>query len=205
MRRWAVQRSRAMRSSPRNEALDGRMTKTPGGESCGGWRSDHEWRRSVGDAWGTRCSGRSRAPARLGPQWGSSMRWANRRSISTRRMGSCDSRFGLRGSTDTPKARLQSGAQRLPSRPTAPAENGGLRALPIPKVTQSPLVCALCCFPLASPALAARVGKQKRPLRAALNRLNSMRDFGAGEGIRTLDPNLGKVPEGPTPGYPATR
>jgi hypothetical protein len=28
---------------------------------------------------------------------------------------------------------------------------------------------------------------------------------GAGEGIRTLDPNLGKVPEGSTPRYPTAR
>ena len=28
---------------------------------------------------------------------------------------------------------------------------------------------------------------------------------GAGEGIRTLDPNLGKAPEGSTPRYPAPR
>ncbi len=35
--------------------------------------------------------------------------------------------------------------------------------------------------------------KQKRPRRAVLIRLKSWRDFGAGEGIRTLDPNLGKV------------
>ena len=35
--------------------------------------------------------------------------------------------------------------------------------------------------------------KQKRPRRAVFNCLKSLRDFGAGEGIRTLDPNLGKV------------
>ena len=29
--------------------------------------------------------------------------------------------------------------------------------------------------------------------------------FGAGEGIRTLDPNLGKVPDGSTLGYPTVR
>ena len=29
--------------------------------------------------------------------------------------------------------------------------------------------------------------------------------FGAGEGIRTLDPNLGKVPERVSPGYPILR
>ena len=35
--------------------------------------------------------------------------------------------------------------------------------------------------------------KQKRPQRAAFIRLISLRKSGAGEGIRTLDPNLGKV------------
>ncbi len=35
--------------------------------------------------------------------------------------------------------------------------------------------------------------KQKRPLRAALNSLAFPGKIGAGEGIRTLDPNLGKV------------
>jgi hypothetical protein len=48
------------------------------------------------------------------------------------------------------------------------------------------------CFPHASPDLVARAGKQKKPRGAALNSLNSLRKFGAGEGIRTLDPNLGK-------------
>ena len=35
--------------------------------------------------------------------------------------------------------------------------------------------------------------QQKRPRRAALNSLIFLMNFGAGEGIRTLDPNLGKV------------
>ncbi len=35
--------------------------------------------------------------------------------------------------------------------------------------------------------------KQKRPRRTVFNRLISLRKSGAGEGIRTLDPNLGKV------------
>jgi transposase len=47
-RRRPVRRSRARRSSPRNEALDSRMTTWRGGESCGGWRSDRGWRRSAG-------------------------------------------------------------------------------------------------------------------------------------------------------------
>jgi hypothetical protein len=35
--------------------------------------------------------------------------------------------------------------------------------------------------------------EQKRPRRTVFNRLISLRKSGAGEGIRTLDPNLGKV------------
>ena len=51
MRRWRVRRSRAIRSSPRNEALDSRMMTMPGEESCGGWRSDRGWRQIAGDVW----------------------------------------------------------------------------------------------------------------------------------------------------------
>jgi hypothetical protein len=49
--------------------------------------------------------------------------------------------------------------------------------------------------------------KQKRPRRAVLIFLKSLRDFGAGEGIRTLDPNLGKVViglSGAIPFHPTT-
>ena len=35
--------------------------------------------------------------------------------------------------------------------------------------------------------------KQKRPRRTVFNTLIFLRKSGAGEGIRTLDPNLGKV------------
>ena len=76
---------------------------------------------------------------------------------------------------------------------TTQAENRGFRALSVPKVAENPLHCAFRCFPPASPALAAGSGKQKRPRRAVFIRLKSLGDFGAGEGIRTLDPNLGKV------------
>ena len=58
---------------------------------------------------------------------------------------------------------------------------------------ESPPLFAFCCFPPASPAFVLGSGKQKRPRRAALIHLKYLRDFGAGEGIRTLDPNLGKV------------
>ena len=47
--------------------------------------------------------------------------------------------------------------------------------------------------------------KQKRPRRIAFNLAILIIKSGAGGGIRTLDPKLGKVPEGSTPGYPAAR
>jgi hypothetical protein len=52
---------------------------------------------------------------------------------------------------------------------------------------------AICCFPHASPALVFGAGKQKTVPRDCSKPLISLRKFGAGEGIRTLDPNLGKV------------
>jgi hypothetical protein len=48
------------------------------------------------------------------------------------------------------------------------------------------------CFPGASPAPARWAGKQKTAPKDRFNTLNSLRKSGAGEGIRTLDPNLGK-------------
>jgi hypothetical protein len=52
---------------------------------------------------------------------------------------------------------------------------------------------ALCCFPHASPALMFGAGKRKTVPRDCSKPLISSRTFGAGEGIRTLDPNLGNV------------
>ena len=61
------------------------------------------------------------------------------------------------------------------------------------------------CFPGASPARTRWAGKQKTAPKDRFNALISLRKSGAGEGIRTLDPNLGKAPEGSTPRYPAPR
>jgi hypothetical protein len=52
---------------------------------------------------------------------------------------------------------------------------------------------AFCCFPHASPVLVFGAGKQKTVPRDCSKPVISLRYFGAGEGIRTLDPNLGKV------------
>jgi hypothetical protein len=64
---------------------------------------------------------------------------------------------------------------------------------PMPEAAVDPLQYAFCCFPHASPISKTGAGTQKRPRRVVLKSLKILRDFGAGEGIRTLDPNLGKV------------
>ncbi len=102
-------------------------------------------------------------------------------------------RLDLRGSTEASKARALDGARRLASRPVVQAENSGLVDLAMPKAAQSPLPYAFCCFPPASPALVPGAGKQKTAPKDRSKHLISPGKFGAGEGIRTLDPNLGKV------------
>jgi hypothetical protein len=69
----------------------------------------------------------------------------------------------------------------------------GFGALPMPNVAVRPLRHASCCFPHASPISQSKAGKQKTALKDRSKPLISLRKFGAGEGIRTLDPNLGKV------------
>src|SRR5271156_4052206 len=83
------------------------------------------------------------------------------------------------------------------------AGSDSFRALSMPKVAASPLRHASCCFPHASPVSQTGAGKQKARRRTLFIRLISLRKFGAGEGIRTLDPNLGKVvPPGASGGNP---
>ncbi len=65
-------------------------------------------------------------------------------------------------------------------------------AIPMPEAAAGPLQHASCCFPHASPVSSTGSGKQKTAPRDRSKPLISMRQFGAGEGIRTLDPNLGK-------------
>ena len=50
---------------------------------------------------------------------------------------------------------------------------------------------AIVCLPLAYPESERRQGKQGIPANDLPNYLNFAGIFGAGEGIRTLDPNLG--------------
>jgi hypothetical protein len=66
----------------------------------------------------------------------------------------------------------------------------------LPKVAESPLSSALCCFPPASPVFVPAAGKQTKSSTDASDSLIVLKNFGAGEGIRTLDPNLGKIEGG---------
>ena len=102
-------------------------------------------------------------------------------------------RFGLRGSTDAPKASPLGGEELLALRPAMQATNDGLVVLPLPEAAHSPLLHAFFCFPPASPIPASWAGKQKTaPMGRSKPRI-SLKESGAGEGIRTLDPNLGKI------------
>ena len=63
----------------------------------------------------------------------------------------------------------------------------------MPNVVESMLDYAFWCFPHASPALTSGAGKRQTAPKDRSKSLISLRKIGAGEGIRTLDPNLGKV------------
>ena|SRR5487761_809005 len=66
-------------------------------------------------------------------------------------------------------------------------------AIPMPTAVARPLQPASRCFPHASPVSRTGAGKQKTAPKDRSKRWIFLRKFGAGEGIRTLDPNLGKV------------
>ena len=69
----------------------------------------------------------------------------------------------------------------------------GLERRHMRRATESPLRFAPVCFPPASPAFASGAGKQKTTPKDRSDLLICLKKFGAGEGIRTLDPDLGKV------------
>ena len=99
--------------------------------------------------------------------------------------------FGLRGSPVTPSANLRSGTRPFSSQRPARAENHDLGTAYMPKVAECLLLPDFCCFPPASPALAPGTGKQKAAQQDRSKHLIFLKKSGAGEGIRTLDPNLG--------------
>jgi hypothetical protein len=69
----------------------------------------------------------------------------------------------------------------------------GLKSLHMQKATERPLRFALVCFPPASPAVVSEAGKQKKTPKDPSQALICLKKIGAGEGIRTLDPDLRKV------------
>jgi hypothetical protein len=62
----------------------------------------------------------------------------------------------------------------------------------MPNVVESMLDYTLWCFPYASPALTFGAGKRQTAPKDHSKSLTCLRKIGAGEGIRTLDPDLGK-------------
>ncbi len=68
-----------------------------------------------------------------------------------------------------------------------------MTVLPMPNAAGNILRHGLRCFPSASPAAARGPGKQKAAPKDSSDSLIFLRKSGAGDGIRTHDPNLGKV------------
>jgi hypothetical protein len=62
----------------------------------------------------------------------------------------------------------------------------------MPKAAERPRHIIFCCFPPASATLVRGLGKQKTAPMDHSKHLILLREYGAGEGIRTLDPNLDK-------------
>jgi len=93
---------------------------------------------------------------------------------------------------------LHGAAWRLRLRQVLQAEIRGLGTLHMRKAAESPLRFAFGCFPPASPAFVPEAGKQKTTPKDPSEQLICLKKIGAGEGIRTLDPDLGKVEGGKT-------
>ena len=80
-----------------------------------------------------------------------------------------------------------------PTRSAGRAERHEMSVSPVPNAAGLIPRHDAGCFPSASPTPTPRPGKQKTIPKDRLNMLILLRKSGAGEGIRTLDPNLGKV------------
>ena len=114
-------------------------------------------------------------------------------------------RIGIQGSNQACGEALSWGSAVVPSQTVVRTELRATMAPTMPNVVECMLDDAFWCFPHASPALTFRAGKRPTTPKDRSKSLIFLRKTGAGEGIRTLDPNLGKVPERSTPWYPAVR
>src|SRR5438874_13730849 len=99
----------------------------------------------------------------------------------------------LLGSAASPDECLRPGVGQAAPWSVVRAENHGFAPAWMPKAARSPLRWTFCCFPPASPTFWLGAGKQKTAPKDRSKQLISIIDPGAGEGIRTLDPNLGKI------------
>ena len=80
-----------------------------------------------------------------------------------------------------------------PTEPAGRAERREMTVSPVPNAAGRIPRHDAGCFPGASPAPTRWAGKQKTAPKDRFNTLISLRESGAGDGIRTHDPNLGKV------------
>ena len=105
---------------------------------------------------------------------------------------------GSRGNA-RPLTDIDRGACEAVVRPVSQARSKRFCWTSVPNAAGKPLELASCCFPHASPISYIEAGKRKTAPRDRSKSLISFRKSGAGEGIRTLDPNLGKavMPMGP--------
>jgi hypothetical protein len=90
-------------------------------------------------------------------------------------------------------ANLYSAAWRLRMQQVLQAEIRGLGTLRMRKAAESPLRFAFGCFPPAFPAFVPEAGKQNTTPKDRSRQLICLKKIGAGEGIRTLDPDLGNA------------
>ena len=101
-------------------------------------------------------------------------------------------RIRIQGSNQACGEALSWGSAVAPSQTVVRAELRATMAPTMPNVIESPPDYAFWCFPHASPALTSGAGKRQTAPKDRSKSLISLRKIGAGEGIRTLDPNLGK-------------
>jgi hypothetical protein len=102
-------------------------------------------------------------------------------------------RMGIQGSKQTCVKALSCGSGVAPSQTVVRAELWATTVPTMPNLIESPPDYAFWCFPHASPVSTSGAGKQEAAPDDRFKPLISLSKFGAGEGIRTLDPNLGKV------------
>jgi hypothetical protein len=101
--------------------------------------------------------------------------------------------MGIQGSKQTCVKALSCGSGVAPSQTVVRAELWATTVPTMPNLIESPPDYAFWCFPHASPVSTSGAGKQEAAPDDRFKPLISLSKFGVGEGIRTLDPNLGKV------------